>query len=120
MLNNSYLLLLFLIITGCVNSGHDHLIGKKAPEWNAVEWVNSYPVSIKESNGKVVLVRWWTDGCPFCINTSTALNDWQNKYRKEDLAIIGMYHPKPRPREVHKAKVKWYSDNLQFKFPYRN
>ena len=40
------------------------LLGKRAPEWEAANWLNSTPLRLSGLAGKVVLVRWWTaPGC---------------------------------------------------------
>jgi len=29
----------------------------------------------------VVLIRWWTEGCPFCVAMAPALREFDRKYR---------------------------------------
>jgi thiol-disulfide isomerase/thioredoxin len=43
----------------------------------------------------VVLLRWWTEGCPFCTATAPALLSLQKEYCAKGLEVIGVYHPKP-------------------------
>jgi thiol-disulfide isomerase/thioredoxin len=52
--------------------------------------------------GKVVLLRWWTDGCPFCEQSLPALAALGKD--AADLVKIGVYHPKP-PRAVEDDDV---------------
>jgi peroxiredoxin len=70
------------------------LIGKAAPEFEGLQWLNSEPLRLKDLRGKVVLIRFWLMGCPYCANTAPALNDLYKSYRNEGLVVIGVHHPK--------------------------
>ena len=70
------------------------LIGKQAPEFEGLQWLNSEPLRLKDLRGKVVLIRFWLMGCSFCVNTAPALNELHEDYRNEDLVVIGVHHPK--------------------------
>ena len=48
------------------------LLGRPAPEWDTLEWVQSGPLALRDLRGKVVLIRWWTDSCPMCATTPLA------------------------------------------------
>ncbi len=50
------------LVTLAVAKEGDELIGQKAAGWGKLEWVNSEPVEWESLRGKVVLVRWWTNG----------------------------------------------------------
>jgi hypothetical protein len=52
----------------------EDLVGTRAPPFELKQWVRSSPIEIEDLHGKVVLVRWWTDGCPFCSTSAPALN----------------------------------------------
>ncbi|MBK7877372.1 MAG: redoxin family protein [Planctomycetes bacterium] len=64
-----------------------------------------------EIAGHVVLVRWWTDGCPFCERSLPALDALVNRERARGLVGVGVYHPKP-PRAVDDAHVRAAADRL--------
>src|SRR5262245_47836926 len=49
------------------------LIGQPAPAWTFDRWARGGPLTLTELKGKVVLVRWWTDGCHFCRKTLPVL-----------------------------------------------
>lgn len=92
------------------------LIGTRPPEWQAEHWLNSQPRSLASLRGKVVLVRWWTAGCPFCSTSAPALRDFDATYGKRGLAVVGMYHHKddgPLDTAVVDATAKEYG----FTFP---
>lgn len=92
------------------------LIGKRPPEWQATLWTNTPPLHLADLRGKVVLVRWWTAGCPFCSASAPALRALDRKYRDRGLVVIGMYHhkePTPFDPAVYRATAKTYG----FGFP---
>lgn len=70
------------------------LLGTTPPEWHAERWLNSPPLSLASLRGSVVLVRWWTAGCPFCSASAPALRAFDREYRERGLQVIGMYHHK--------------------------
>src|SRR5207237_1204812 len=65
--------------------------------------------------GKVVLLRWWTEGCPLCATTLPALEKLRAEHR-DDLVVIGVFHPKPR-RHVSDREILKTADKLGFKGP---
>ena len=93
------------------------MVGTKAPEWSNREWINSKPLSLEDLRGKVVLVRWWLETCPYCQASASSLNEFYEKYSEKGLAIIGMYHPKPLGRKVSVEEVVEFSQAKEFKFP---
>ena len=58
-------------------------------------WINSEPTSIAEltSQGKVVLVDFWTYTCVNCLRTLPFLREWQEKYVDNGLVILGVHAP---------------------------
>ena len=93
------------------------LLGKPAPEWQATNWINTAPLTLRELRGKVVLVRWWTaPDCPYCVATAPALNEFYGAYHSQGLEVIGFYHHKSS--EPLKAEaVEQYARNFGFMFP---
>ncbi len=67
----------------------------KAPEIIGIKhWINSNPLTINEFQGKkVVLVDFWTYTCINCIRTLPYLKEWDEKYSKKGLQIIGIHTP---------------------------
>ncbi len=92
------------------------LIGKQAPEFEGLQWLNSEPLRLKDLRSKVVLIRFWLMGCPFCVNTAPALNELYEDYRNEDLVVIGVHHPKSEfARDAE--RVRKAAHRLGFQFP---
>lgn len=89
------------------------LIGTPAPPLSFDRWVGSRrPPDLR---GKVVLVRWWTDGCPYCAATLPALEALRARHG-DDLVVLGVYHPKP-PRAVSDRHVLAAAARLGFRGP---
>lgn len=65
-----------------------------APEFAGIEaWQNSAPLTMKELQGKVVLIDFWTYSCINCVRTLPYLTDWDKKYRDRGLVIVGVHSP---------------------------
>lgn len=97
-------------------AGAAALVGTTPPGWRAERWLNSEPLELAALRGKVVLVRWWTAGCPFCSTTAPALRTFAQDYGPRGLTVIGMYHHKedtPFDPAVYEATAKRYG----FTFP---
>ncbi len=93
------------------------LVGTKAPGWEGAEWPNTEPLRLEDLRGKVVLVRWWTDTCPFCSRSAPALNEFDARYTHRGLIVIGMYHPKPRERPITASEIREAAQERGFGFP---
>ena len=110
------LLMLLIINQALIAKEGDELIGKSAPEWETLAWLNSQPLKLNELGDKVVLIRWWTETCPFCSRSAPALNEFHDTFKDKGLVVIGMYHPKPPGPRRQKALEKAVKQ-LSFEFP---
>ena len=69
-------------------------VGAPAPEIEGIAaWINSEPVVLRESRGKVVLIDFWTYTCVNCIRTFPFLKLWQSRYADDGLIIVGVHSP---------------------------
>ncbi|WP_248738917.1 cytochrome c biogenesis protein DipZ [Pseudomonas sp. MWU12-2029] len=59
----------------------------------AVQWLNSPELNAESLRGKVVLVDFWTYDCINCQHTLPYVKDWEKKYGKEGLVVIGVHTP---------------------------
>jgi peroxiredoxin len=92
------------------------LIGQPAPEFHFDRWVRGRPVRLADLRGKVVLLRWWTEGCHFCAATLPALETVRTRDAAKGLVVIGVFHPKP-PHAVSDAHVLSVAKRLGFGGP---
>jgi peroxiredoxin len=88
-------------------------IGRVAPSWLIQDWVNSPPLDLGQLQGKVVLVRFFSDN-PL---SAAALNDFYRTYRQQGFEIVGIYTPQPMPTATDVDYVKRLATSLGFKFP---
>jgi peroxiredoxin len=91
------------------------IVGKSPPPWR-VDWMGATPIDVADLRGSVVLVRWFTEGCPYCASTAPSLVAFDHDFRSRGLQVIGMYHHKSdEPLEV--ANVKALAAKFGFTFP---
>jgi len=105
--------------TGCkiVNVPEKSEIGK-APEIIGIKhWINSKPLTVKEFQGKkIVLIDFWTYTCINCIRTLSYLKEWDEKYSKKGLQIIGIHTPE-FDFEKKRENVEQAVNDFKIKYP---
>jgi thiol-disulfide isomerase/thioredoxin len=74
------------------------LIGRQL-DLAGLRWLNTAGKAPVALTGKVTLVRWWTDSCPYCTRSLPAITRLQKQFAGQDFQTVGVYHPKP-PRAV--------------------
>jgi thiol-disulfide isomerase/thioredoxin len=94
----------------------DDRLGLAAPPLELKNWLHSPPLEMQALRGRVVLLRWWTEGCPFCVATAPALRQLDRKYGSQGFAVVGIFHPKP-PGDWSLDRLRTASDRLGFTFP---
>ena len=96
---------------------HEVRVGQKAPEWEVADWFNSHPLRLSDLRGKVLLVRFWTGpDCPYCRASAPALNEFYERYRKQDFDLIGLYHHKSSA-PLSKKAIAELIEQYGFQFP---
>lgn len=82
------------------------LLGSELVGLPLARWIGE-PVAlggIAAGGPHAVLLRWWTDTCPFCEASLPALEELRKRYEAEGLVTVAVYHPKP-PRAVDDATI---------------
>ena len=91
---------------GSLDAEGSEILGKRLPDWGDLRFVDApahrAPADFK---GKVLVIRFWTDGCPFCAASAPVLSGWSERYRSRGLVVLDIYHPKP-PRAVTDQAVR--------------
>src|SRR5262245_55927304 len=93
----------------------DELIGTRAPEWDFSRWIGPSH-TLASLRGKVVLLRWWTEGCHYCAATLPELEALRRARADQGLVVIGVFHPKP-PHEVSDRHITGVAKKLGFRGP---
>jgi thiol-disulfide isomerase/thioredoxin len=69
----------------------------KAPEFTQIggyiNTPNNSPITLSSLNGKVVLVYIWTYTCINSIRPMPYIDDWNQKYSKNGLVVVGVHSP---------------------------
>lgn len=67
------------------------MIGQPAPEIDPMEWINGEPFStLKDLQGKVVLIDFWAVWCGPCVATFPHLKHLDQEYKDKGLTILGV------------------------------
>jgi len=99
------------------SAGSDR-VGVAGPPFQFDQWLNSKPLTVEDLRGRVALIRWWTDTCPFCASSAPALNKLNEQYSPRGLKVIGVFHPKAgRNDPIDVARVRRAVEAKEFTFP---
>jgi thiol-disulfide isomerase/thioredoxin len=77
------------------------LIGAQLGEWQLADWAGTAGAAptLASLRGRVVVVRFWTTGCPHCEKTLPALQKLSQELRDLPVTFIGAFHGKPASSE---------------------
>ncbi len=105
---------------GPIERGSDEeareLLGRRPPALPALTWLDGRSRTLATLAGRVVVIRNFTDGCPFCVTTMPALERLWREFGSRGVEVLGVYHPKP-PRPVDRAQVVAQVGKLGIGFP---
>ena len=95
------------------------LTGTTPPEWQLDRWIGTPPKTLASTRGSVVMVRWWTAGCPFCSTSAPALRHFNETYGPRGLQVFGVYHHKedtPFDPKIYEDTAKKYGFTFSLAF----
>ena len=93
------------------------LVGTPAREFTDLTWLDGRPRTLASLRGQVVLVRFWTDTCPYCRGTAPKLRQLDAELRAQGLTVLGLYHAKPRGRAAVRDEVVATVKEWALEFP---
>lgn len=74
-------------------SEYDHApVTGTAPEISAATWFNTNleKVTLENLRGNIVVVEFWANWCPHCLDFIPHLTSLEKKYREDEVVIIGL------------------------------
>jgi len=92
------------------------LLGKPASEWQATNWLNSAPLTLRGLRGKRCSSVGGRRRLPVLRATAPALNEFYRAYHSQGLAVIGFYIIN-RPNRLKTEAVEQYARKFGFQFP---
>ena len=94
------------------------LVGTQAKQWSVgPEWASSKPMHLRELRGRVVVVRFWTDTCPYCAASLPAMQRLAEELANEPVTFVGVYHSKPLGSEKPWTVAVTRAKELGVEFP---
>lgn len=82
-----------------------------------MRWLGEEARSKEELGGHVVLIRFFTNTCPFCRTSAPALAQLHREYGPRGLEVRGIFHPKPRRDDYPVEDVQAFVDEFGWEFP---
>jgi thiol-disulfide isomerase/thioredoxin len=81
-------------------------------------------ITLADLAGHVVVVRFWTDTCPYCRATAPALAELDRDFGPRGVVVLGLHHPKPRPdpstpvdRDAESRRIAAIAKQMGLTFP---
>lgn len=81
----------------------EELIGKDLPNFKGIT-VNNKPFSSSSLKGKIVLINFWFEACPPCVEEIPELNRLVKKYAKSNLRFIAITYDLPKEAKKFQKK----------------
>lgn len=105
------------IIAAATTSGRQpETLKLRAPEFIGAQWLNTAPINLAERRGKVTIVEFWTFACGNCLANLPAYARWQQRFAKQDVAVIGVHTPETE-QEENPANVRRRVQQLGITYP---
>lgn len=89
------------------------LVDKRAPALKVTEWVGSDPQTLRDLQGKVVLLDFWATWCKPCIEMYPEMREWVKEFGPHGLVILGITN---HSRQTS-AQVKRFFDRQKLPWP---
>ena len=121
-MNKKHLIILFILIFSLIAFLFTHNNKKTtlAPDIHLTTITNK-KISLRQLEGKTVIVTFWATDCPACIEEIPHLIDLYNQYHQNGLEIIAIamyYDPPSHVVSMSKAKQIPYDVSLDLKAAY--
>lgn len=89
----------------------------RAPELvDSGHWVGGEPVRLAALAGRVVVVHFYAFGCHNCVANYPVYREWRERFRADDVAIVGIHTPETSAEE-DVDRVRQAALDAGFTFP---
>ncbi len=86
-------------------TGIQNLVGKPAPEIDAIDLDTGRPAKLADFRGKVVLLDFWGYWCGVCVTNMPHLVELQSKFAGRPLAILALHDQSVQSRAAYDRKI---------------
>ncbi len=93
-------------------------ISHPIPGWHLKEWANSKALTQQDLQNKVVLVRFWTNTCPYCEASLPAIQKLAEEFKDKPVVFIGISKPYGVERSWESAVSKSVEFGVSFPIAY--
>ncbi len=99
------------------------LVGQPAPELTAKEWLNSGPLTLAESKGKVILLEFWATWCKPCEQMFPRVKEFHRNYADQGLEILALtryfmaYGGPPEAKAQELTLIREFTTKHAVEFP---
>ena len=83
------------------------LVGTVLPEWTFAAWANGPALTLGGLRGRVVVIRFFTAGCPFCEASMPALAELAKELRDQPVTFVGAFHAKVTSSSILSMWCRW-------------
>jgi len=90
-------------------------IGSSAPKFKGLKFKEIDSITLKDYNGKYVILDFWFKDCFPCIKAIASLNKLRIKYPTKDLVILGL-NPVDN-KEKNKEKLNEFIEINKMSYP---
>ena len=86
-------------------------VGQPAPEFD-LTLLNGQKVALKDFLGKLVVIIFWSSGCPHCLREAPILEAVYKQYYKQSLAVVGV-----NVIQDQESKARAFVEKYKLTFP---
>lgn len=102
-----------LLAVGLSSLAHGAPIGEAAPAFSLQDQ-NGKTVTLSDLKGKVVVLAWWNEGCPFIVRHAKAgtLQQLANQYKDKGVVVLAINSTKTATNDSNRKAVEQFALNF--------
>jgi hypothetical protein len=88
------------------------LVGKPLADWGDLHFVDGPRRSPRDFRGHVMIVRFWTAGCPRCRASAATLSEWTRRYQGQGFDVVAILLPNKGQDVPSDERVRTIADSM--------